>query len=477
MAITYNAGTNLITVDAYSAETPATFADIVTADRAGSYELLAAWNPNNSTKALTNQIKPVEFRGLLIDFVVANKTAHADYIFITGTDAWSNALTESLDVSAGDATYTTTEYFRTITNVDCTDNSAGGGTLWADGDVTVNQNQWGVIWDYGEKNYLIDANLTIGDGTAAYFITKEEQITFNNRLKLRSLANSVFTIGTKVSADTVLDGSTIFFRYDSGDATATWKNWHVFAGICNFYGARFQTVGTKTSHLGWMQWGGADELIRNTFFRIDGFEIQHDDAVINHFTSMGLTFGFTPGSTATISDFILNGGGIGLNIHWNSTGAIVNDALFQDNTKDLVLERIYPCYLRNSNFSVVSWFSNAFVNILYNQKSVNIHVVDKNGDNIEAATIYCTDVNGGEVIDKNTDANGDMAETWVTYQELYQPVTVESLSPHKFVISKAGYRTQTIIYNFADGKVDWTLELVKGDTVIYDSTIYDSTIY
>lgn len=477
MAITYNAGTNLITVDAYSAETPATFDDIVTADRAGTYELLAVWNPNNSTKVLDNQIKPVELRGLLIDFVVANKSADADYIFITGTDSWGNALTESLNVSAGDDTYTTTEHFRTITNVDCTDNPAGGGTLWNDGDVTVNQGQWGVIWDYGEKNYLLDASLEIGDGSDAYFTTKGEQITFNNRLKLRSLANAVFTIGTKVSTDTVLNGSSIFFRFDSGDAGASWKNWHVFAGVCNFYGARFQTTGTKTSYFGWMKWQGADELIRNNFYRIDGFEIQHNDAVINHFTSMGLTFGFTPGSNATISDFILNGGGTGLNLHWNAVGAIVNDASFQDNIKDLALEKVYPCYLRNSSYSVVGWVGNTFQDILYDQKSVNIHVVDSSGANIETATVYCTDVTGGEVLDVTTDANGDITEAWITYRELFQPQIVESRSPHIFTISKAGYRTQKIIYNFADGKVDWEIELAKGDTVIYDSTIYDSTIY
>lgn len=112
------------------------------------------------------------------------------------------------------------------------------------------------------------------------------------------------------------------------------------------------------------------------------------------------------------------------------------------------------------------------------QYTVNIHITDKNGDDIETANVVCTDEAGSGVFDVNTDASGDIAEQTVNYQRWDGTSEVlTEYSPHDFTISKAGYRTVQINYNFSDGKVDWEIELDDGDTVIYDSTIYDSTIY
>ena len=123
---TYAVATNIVTVTGGTSGSPADFASFVAADRAGAgTSLLAAWSPTSNTKALTYQVRPVELLALLISFVVAGKTAETDYIFITGTDAWGAAQTESIDVSAGNGTYVTTKRFRTITNIDCSDNAAG----------------------------------------------------------------------------------------------------------------------------------------------------------------------------------------------------------------------------------------------------------------------------------------------------------------------------------------------------------------
>ena len=122
----YAPATNIVTVTGGASGSPADFASFVAADRAGAgTSLLAAWSPNSNTKALTYQVRPVELLALLISLVVAGKTAETDYIFITGTDAWGAAQTEAMDVSAGNGTYTTTKRFRTITNIDCSDNPAG----------------------------------------------------------------------------------------------------------------------------------------------------------------------------------------------------------------------------------------------------------------------------------------------------------------------------------------------------------------
>ncbi|KKK60149.1 hypothetical protein LCGC14_3027260, partial [marine sediment metagenome] len=124
-------GSNDVLVTGGTSGTPADFASFVTADRAGEAVLLAATAGLSPTLALTYAIRPVEDLALLISFIVASKTAEADFIFITGTDFAGNAQTESLDVTAGNGTYVSTKYFATISNIDCSDNSAGGGVQWA----------------------------------------------------------------------------------------------------------------------------------------------------------------------------------------------------------------------------------------------------------------------------------------------------------------------------------------------------------
>jgi len=162
----YTKSTNTIVVTNGTEGAPATFNDMYIADQAGTVELLAAWSPDNNTKALTYQLTPADKKGLKIDFVIESKTAEADYIFITGTDIDGNAQTESIDVtsleSGGGGTFTTTKWFATITNIDCSDNSAGGGTVWADGTIQITQPRWGVVHEIVEDgSYKIDCIVAI----------------------------------------------------------------------------------------------------------------------------------------------------------------------------------------------------------------------------------------------------------------------------------------------------------------------------
>ncbi len=79
-------GDNKVIVISGTSGSPATFADFVTADRAGEAVLLAATAGLSPTLALTYAIRPVEDLALLISCIVASKTTETDYIFITGSD-------------------------------------------------------------------------------------------------------------------------------------------------------------------------------------------------------------------------------------------------------------------------------------------------------------------------------------------------------------------------------------------------------
>lgn len=220
----YAVATNTVTVTGGTEALPADFASFVVADRAGTgTSLLAAWAPNSNTKALTYQVRPVELLALQISFIVAVKTAEADYIFITGTDAWGAAQTESLDVSAGNGTYVSTKRFKTITNIDCSDNAAGGGTVWADGTVAVTQPIWGVIWDHNNGIYQLDCFWAIGDagGTTTWFTESSKVVIFADGVNTANNQNRVYiynyatvTWGTLIDATTkaTKDGCTLVFK-------------------------------------------------------------------------------------------------------------------------------------------------------------------------------------------------------------------------------------------------------------------------
>lgn len=82
------------------------------------------------------QINPDPDTELAITFILAGTSGitGGDALDIAGTDANDAEMTESIDVSAGNGSYVSTELFKTITNIDC----AG----WANGTLTVTQRRW-----------------------------------------------------------------------------------------------------------------------------------------------------------------------------------------------------------------------------------------------------------------------------------------------------------------------------------------------
>lgn len=211
----YTEVTNLVVLTGGTSGTPATFDDFVTFDRAGSAELL---DPTSCDKAmsLVYQIRPVEEKALVISFIIGAKSADTDYLYITGTDAWGTALYEAIDISAGNGTYTSTRRFKTISNIDVEDVGDGSGTAAADGTLQVTQPQWGVIWDYGNGQYLIDAKLEWGNGsTTTHFQSSREMVYWADGLEPMNTAFSTLTIGAlsnnEVDAGSYwsLDGSDI----------------------------------------------------------------------------------------------------------------------------------------------------------------------------------------------------------------------------------------------------------------------------
>ena len=434
------------------------------ADRAGAgTSLLAAWSPNSNTKALAYQVRPVELLALVISFVVTGKTAETDYIFITGTDAWGAAQTESIDVSAGNGTYVTTKRFRTITNIDCSDNAAGVGTVWADGTVAMTQPIWGVIWNKGNGQYQLDCGLVIGDGfISTYFKTLQNQIAIN----LDQVAQYGTVISVKANAY-LIDGEVI------NEVNKTTRKGSHFL----IYGARsgFVNFDIRGSYL------YSTTITINSpsqvLFPINGATIW------NFISTNNLQFGNISGTnnlynillqnspTAIRADYTnftidkITVQGASTLLWITSAGiGIIKNLVGRDNGTDIYAHGITQArYFINCDFGRDAWVisadSNPTANI-YRQYELDLHVVDLVG-NLPGATVALKDKNGTPCFSAVTDADGRIVRQTVTriiydHNNAFLPV---DYGPFVLTITKPGYQTYTDILTI-DRKMD--LEVALG---------------
>ncbi|MFW6121758.1 MAG: carboxypeptidase-like regulatory domain-containing protein [Petrotogales bacterium] len=468
IAFSYTESTNEVVVTGGTEGTPATFSDFVTADRAGvDTKLLDAGSPA-SDLTLTYAVRPVEDLAIKVKCVVANKTAETDYIYITGKDWRGAAQTESIDISAGNGTYETIEYWSEITNIDCSDNAAGGGTVWADGDLTVTQDIWGVIWDYGDGQYKIDCIFLIGDNTTStYFKETNKQIVFSENNYYLVLVNAVFHLGEKVGTNLGYQGCAIFL-YDDGASAAS----NYISGSEYLYGSYFKQILTggicfsADLHLV----DGVGEYFSSILegrnrIQFEGNDISINDTIFSYWGN-GAQIKNTSGTFSRVDLIETYSLDVGVN---SPTGPVTLD---ETNTNRSELK----CWFKNidevvtilnpkqgTTLTIHGW-TGENTNYCYVAWTCNIHITDKDGVNLENATVKCEDKNNNEVFSVTTDANGEITEQNINYIRYGDGIDDLIYSPHKFTISKAGYETLILDNITVDSVVDWHLELLPALT-------------
>jgi len=459
----FTEATNIVEVTDGTSGTPATFADFVTADRAGTAELLAA---TSCAKAmtLTYAVRPVELRALQVSFVIAAKTAETDYIYITGTDAWGTALYEALDISAGNGTYVSTRRFATITNIDIEDVGDGSGTAAADGTLQVTQGQWGVVWDNGNGFYKVDCSLNIGNGsTATHFTHQAGEAVDMTGFQPQVTASATFNIGEVSNTDYAQHGA--FLRYTGGWSTRIW-------GLNNATTNLNCAVLYDLDVFGGTQFGAGAGTVVNIFN-----SILTADSDFNYFK-------FTVGGTCSIrslyiyaSSPVFQGGTITVSDltnevpRWGVTASFVNTVI-EDSliTNDVIskatLSSANTLTFRNPRFTVVQAdldLGNASAEVHY-ENTVNIHITDKDGANLQSATVT---LDGSDSSDYDTQdfsvstaADGTITEQntlvkkWVGTSE-----TETDYNVFRLTVSKAGYETLMLENITIDSVIDWHLEL------------------
>jgi len=462
-AYTYTEATNTVVNTGGTSGTPSTFAGFVTADRAGTATLLAATAGLSPTLALTYQIRPVDVIALLITFTVAAKTAEADYIFITGTDWRDAAQTEAIDVTAGNGAYTSTKYFRTITNIDCSDNAAGGGTQWNDGTVAVTQPQWGVIWDYGNGQYQVDCTVVFGNGsTSTYFTSTDFELVFWNDFKgFRITSAATLQIGELYGswgvngAAWVLNKTNTYEPMTIVDTTANLKvyssalfsnntvNMYVKHGTTDF--RNVLNLGHSFADLGWEFFNTTVSIQKSYFAGQRNLTFRATPGTISDVHVHKLQYGFkTLGDDATLS---------GCDITSVQTIDVYVYGL-TDNTSILMRDPV-----NHITKPVIQIKEAAFAKEQY---TCNITVVDKDGTLLDGVEVLCEDEADATVWTTTTGDTdtGKIDEQIIDYKKWTgTSETLTEYSPHKFTLSKAGYETLILENVTVDAPIAWHLEL------------------
>ena len=470
----YTPATNIVVVTGGTAGVPATFADFVTADRAGSYAVMdAIATAMNLT--LDRLIRPVEFRALKITFTLAGTNAGAgDTVDTTGTDAWGNAQTESINVAAGNGVYVSAKYWRTITDIDCTGFADGVGTIDAV------QGQWGVIWDWGDKRYdLACKEFEIGNGaTSTHFTEKNAHIflldgiaTANSTRRITVKSNATFTLGEVL--DAVLKST------KNGCVLTTQESNYYNCFLINTQGGHTYLYGTPFVNK-YYTYNKRQNLYGNNVTRMWNCQI------------LGAIYLESLGGGGDVYNLFITGAPIALGYPRSVLDEVFISGSCHDTSgqaifalggwdftasnilvKDMLTRLIYAFnYTGTGNLidmvtDVWSIFwATPNSGRIYRKYTCNIHIVDKDGNNLNGVTVSCQDTDANVVFSVNTNASGDIAEQTISRGYCQSPETdldtdlTKDYSPHKFTISKAGYETMELDDVTVDIPIVWHLELL-----------------
>jgi len=469
IAFGYVPATNIVTVTGGTAGIPATFADFVVADRAGTYTVMDAI-ATAMNLVLDRLIRPVEFRALQITFTLAGTNAGAgDTVDITGTDAWGNAQNESINVAAGNGAYESAKYWRTITDIDCTGFADGVGTIDAV------QGQWGAIWDYGGGAYKLDCRFNVGDDvTPTYFVDKNKVIIISD--------------GVTVTGSTIFDirdNATFILGELDNLANKTTKNGCVLRALeahtyaihliyardnsttylysCSIYGADVYAGRTQISKKIRQVWN----LSIVGYCYLSQLDVDCD---VYNYQNFGADLG-TNNITASM-DKVFIASQLYYAFSTLISGTSVSNAIVKDIGQSLIRQ------LRNITDSIltdietdtwaITWQGGGSGSKVHRKYTCNIHIADKDGVDLAGVVVDCEDQFGNPVWAAGTvvtNATGDIAEQTISRGYCSDPdnnldtdLTVD-YSPHVFTISKAGYETQVLDEITVDHPIVWHEEL------------------
>jgi hypothetical protein len=450
--------------------TETTITGAVTLNNANTYEILPA-----TTSAAS--LVPIQMSvGLVrdvakVDVVLAGTSAGAgDTVVLTGSDLDGNALTETIDVSGGDGTYTSTLAYADITLVACNG--------FADGTTQVLQKKLGVIEQVTEYVYILNTFLEVGDGTTAASLTlKHITLYFLRGAFWHCRTGSTFTTGELMGSGTagedysrginIYEGTYGAGSLGIGADIRSLMN----TGTVNLQDVMMRFFGGGTSESVFRPLTGGVLNIRSSSLRNDfsgSREIYKSGGEVN-FKNARCDLSVQQSSgVLTIDGFVGN----------RINAELTTVSFTADNAKFRVANQVWfytsvpagvgtylDCPgLTTAGFSIGWNGQGNGVEKLRIMYRLNLFVTDEAGTPIQGATVKITD-GVGAVTTLTTDANGNIAETNLiaysgSYVALAPAITWVDKRAYTFEIKKSGYQPVKILKTITE-RIDETVVLER----------------
>ncbi|MCA9392419.1 carboxypeptidase regulatory-like domain-containing protein, partial [candidate division WWE3 bacterium] len=438
----------------------------VTANDAGTYTILQPTTSATGLIPIEMTVKSVRDISK-VDVILDSTSAGAgDTVDLTGEDLDGNALTETIDVSSGNGTYTSTLAYADITQVDCNG--------FTDGTTQVDQKKWGAIEAVNYRTYLINYHLHAGNGSTTTAITAlGENIMFLPGA-IWQVEKATFTLGALVgSGDTedayrgcVLSESLGSAANQLGIGADLTRFIGTTSNNFNFYGSHWQRI--EGAYSGPLIRGvpGNTGTINIRHSRLSGFAYgggsrgiyDNNDDITLYKTRINLDWQWT-GGTYSVEGVALsdNSRPFGAEIGSNSLtlkNVEINDngtlrIWFYTSTGKLTM---LSCPISTSRFQIGYSGAGTGVRKIDIGVTYDLTVRGEDGSAVSSASVVITDDAGTEITNTTTDANGVITQQqliayWAKYTALDPSITWTALTPFTIVVKKDGFRvTKKYIY-------------------------------
>lgn len=454
---------NVKAIVATGTETNTIGTTLLTANNTGTYTILPA--TTSTTGLVPIQMSVYSIRDIAkIDCVLSGTSAGAgDTITITGIDFDGNALTETIDVSAGDGTYTSTLAYADVTQIDCNG--------WSDGTITVTQKKWGMLEMTAPNTYVFNCHFQIGDGSTTTTVTWYDYfITFMRGAQWYVLGSGTFNTGVVAGAGTsaedykrgvaIQEGTYLDGEFGIG---ADFRGEAMGTGVANIGGSFLKFIKSAYSEPVFRTATGTYNFYNSILTNVTAGSREFYSAATRNFvnTNNHLVIQSTGGTITSSNGSILDT----MSAELSATGfelantpirATTNQIWFYTNPAGI------GTYLNcdgvtTANFSVGYTGAGTGVEKLRISYSLDLLVIDQAGSPIDGATVTIT--NGvGAVTSTTTDANGVITQQkLVAYSGSYTAgdpaITWINKSAHTIEIAKDGYSTKIMMITLSE-KVD-----------------------
>ena len=469
-----------IWVEDYASSTPATTDDIYNADKNGTFDLLEETSPATGLVP-TYSLRPTDELAITVDVTLSSDTdaGSGDTVDVHGTDIDGASLTESINVSAGAGTYTTVNKFSSISSIDC--NGFSNGT------VKITQNQWGVVWKkdnwYRFDKGLYFSNTYFADSGKQYYINIKNWQIMSATVWLGAEGSNI-TFGELVdeTSKSTKNGVSILFDNKADQYIIVMET---SGGSVKLYSCYLSCINRNDALVAAKGTADANNRVWNTVFT-DG--VAFSQTVYTNIFNLNVISTSAivrrPVTTATVERVYGNYVSYGA---WfqNTEDGYIKDIFGRNMGYAAFMESEYDynCSLVNGDFDAwkVRWSGTNNLARLYRKYTVNIKVIDKDGNPIEGANVTLNDVDGTEVFSATTDSNGEIPEQEVSRGYCQYPDDnletnlTKDYSPHTLTISHRDHPSREFKFTLNE-KIDWTIALSdapqNSGTVIVHGTEY-----